>query len=95
MIKFAKKRNKLLAEEFIPKSIKTTGKNPVSTDGGTWYPVSSSLQVIEHYTYLNPHFEKSIVERTTVQYIKDRTNDLMTISMQKEDVRTKACAKLV
>jgi len=34
----SKERNMFVAERFLSKSTDEYGKNPVSTDGGTWYP---------------------------------------------------------
>ncbi|HET6589645.1 MAG TPA: hypothetical protein VFG45_05730 [Candidatus Nitrosocosmicus sp.] len=59
-----------VAERFIGGLIKFNGKRPVSTDGGTWYPMTCMFLGLKHHNH-SP-YEKSIIERT-VQYIKDRT----------------------
>jgi putative transposase len=63
-------RSILVAEQFLQELIKKYGKNPVSTDGGTWYPQACRFLNLRHHTH--SHYEKSIIERT-IQYIKDRT----------------------
>ena len=37
-LSLTKERNMLVAERFISGLIKSNGKHPISTDGGTWYP---------------------------------------------------------
>ena len=37
-LNITKERNMLVAERFISGLIKSNGKHPISTDGGTWYP---------------------------------------------------------
>ena len=59
-----------VAERFIGDLVKFNGKHPVSTDGGTWYPMACRFLGLEHHNH-SP-YEKSIIERT-IQYIKDRT----------------------
>ena len=59
----------LIVEQFISKLVKAYGSNPVSTDGGTWYPQLCKLLKIEYH--IHSSYEKSIIERT-MQYIKDR-----------------------
>ncbi len=66
----SKERNMLIAERFIKGLIKTHGKHPVSTDGGTWYPQACRFLRLKHH--IHSSWEKSLVERT-MQYIKDRT----------------------
>jgi hypothetical protein len=64
------------AEKLSSGLIKTHGKSPVSTGGGRWCPQACRFLNIRHH----PHsaFEKGIVEGT-MQHIKDRTDNLMTI----------------
>ncbi len=69
-LSISKERNMLIAERFIKGLIKTHGKHPVSTDGGTWYPQACRFLNLEHHVH-SP-LEKSLIERT-MQYIKDRT----------------------
>jgi len=61
-----------IAERFIGSLVKFDGKHPVSTDGGTWYPMACRFLGLKHHNH-SP-YEKSIIERT-VQYIKDRTEN--------------------
>ena len=63
-------RSILVAEQFLQELIKKYGKNPVSTDGGTWYPQACRFLKLRHHTH--SYYEKSLIERT-IQYIKDRT----------------------
>ena len=58
-----------IAERFLSSLIKVYSKRPVSTDGGTWYPMACKFLKLEHH--IHSTFEKSIIERT-IQYIKDR-----------------------
>jgi len=63
-------RSILVAEQFLQELIKKYGKNPVSTDGGTWYPQACRFLKLRHH--IHSYYERSIIERT-IQYIKDRT----------------------
>ena len=65
-----------VAERFLHPDTKKYGEYPISTDGGTWYPQACQFLKLKHHSH--PSYEKSIIERT-MQYIKDRTKDLMTI----------------
>ncbi len=69
-LSISKERNMLIAERFLPGLARVHGKHPISTDGGTWYPMACRLLKLKHH--LHSSFEKSLVERT-MQYIKDRT----------------------
>ncbi len=69
-INISKERNMFVAEHFLSDIVKEYGRNPISTDGGTWYPQSCKFLKLKHH--LHSSFEKSIIERT-MQYIKDRT----------------------
>jgi putative transposase len=40
-------------------------------DGGTWYPEACTTLGLKHR--LHSTFEKSIVERAIIEYVKDRT----------------------
>ena len=66
----SKERNMLIAERFLSGVVKIHGKHPLSTDGGTWYPMACRFLGLKHH--LHSSLEKSIIERT-MQYIKDRT----------------------
>ncbi|MDR4492362.1 MAG: DDE-type integrase/transposase/recombinase [Candidatus Nitrosocosmicus sp.] len=70
LLKISKERNMFVAERFIGGLVKFNGKHPVSTDGGTWYPMACKFLGFKHHNH-SP-YEKSIIERT-MQYIKDRT----------------------
>jgi putative transposase len=77
-------RSILVAEQFLQELIKKYGKNPVSTDGGTWYPQACRFLKLRHH--IHSYYERSIIERT-IQYIKDRTEcfDDDYFPCQKED----------
>jgi len=66
----------LIAEQFIQHLLRKYGKHSLSTDGGTPYPQECRFLDLEHY--LKYSLWKSIIE-LTIQYIKDRTDALMTI----------------
>ena len=63
-------RNMFVAERFLSSVVNDFGKHPVSTDGGTWYPMACQFLRLDHH--IHSPLEKSIIERT-MQYIKDRT----------------------
>ena len=65
-----KERNMLVAERFMSDLVKIHGKHPVSTDGGTWYPMACQFLKLKHH--IHSSYEKSLIERK-MQYIKDRT----------------------
>jgi len=69
-LSISKERNMLIAERFISNIVKVYGKHPVSTDGGTWYPMACRFLTLNHH--IHSSYEKSLIERT-MQYIKDRT----------------------
>ena len=69
-LNISKERNMLIAERFISGLVRIHGKHPVSTDGGTWYPMACRFLGLEHH--IHSSYEKSLIERT-MQYIKDRT----------------------
>lgn len=66
----SKERNMFVAERFLSDIVRDYGKHPVSTDGGTWYPMACRFLGLEHHIHCP--MEKSLIERT-MQYIKDRT----------------------
>ena len=66
----SRERNMLIAERFISRIVKIHGKHPVSTDGGTWYPMACKFLKLKRH--IHSSYEKSLIERT-MQYIKDRT----------------------
>ena len=40
-----------VAERFIGGLVKIDGKHPVSTDGGTWYPMACRFLGLEHHNH--------------------------------------------
>ena len=68
--KISQERNTFVAERFMSDLVKIHGKHPVSTDGGTWYPMACKFLKLNHH--LHSSSEKSMIERK-MQYIKDRT----------------------
>ena len=67
---YPKRETCLLPERFRSDIIREYGNHSVSTDGGTWYPQACRFLKLVHH--LHAHYEKSIIERTIMQYIKDR-----------------------
>jgi hypothetical protein len=45
----------------------------IVTEGGTWYPDACISLGLEHRLHSPSYEEKSIVERTIMEYLKDRT----------------------
>src|SRR4051812_13805997 len=68
----SKERNMLVAEHFLSEVVHNYGIHPVSTDGGTWYPMACRFLKLEHH--IHSPLEKSVIERT-MQYIKDRSTE--------------------
>ena len=66
----SKERNMFVAERFMSDLVKGFGKHPVSTDGGTGYPMACQFLKLKHH--IHSSLDKSLIERT-MQYIKDRT----------------------
>ena len=72
-LSISKKRNTLIAERFLSGLVKIHGKHPISTDGGTWYPMACRFLGLKHHIHsFFAKKEKSLIERK-MQYIKDRT----------------------
>jgi putative transposase len=69
-LSISKKRNILIAERCLSGLVKIHGKDSISTDGGTWYPMACRFLKLKHHFHSS--LEKSLIERT-MQYIKDRT----------------------
>ncbi len=69
-LSISKERNMFVAERYLSSLVKVHGKHPVSTDGGTWYPMACRFIGLKHH--IHSSFEKSLIERK-IQYIKDRT----------------------
>ena len=69
-LSISKERNMFVAERFLSGLVRIHGRHPVSTDGGTWYPMAYRFMKLKHH--IHSPYEKSIIERT-MQYIKDRT----------------------
>ena len=64
-----------VAERFISRLIKIHGKHIISTDRGTWYPPQAcKFLKIDHHLHCS--YEKSIIIERTMQYIKDRTEEV-------------------
>jgi putative transposase len=77
-VRISLERSILVAEQFLQELIKKYGKNPVSTDGGTWYP-SQACRFLKLRHHIHSYYERSIIERT-IQYIKKiEQNALMII----------------
>ena len=66
----SKERHMFVTDRFLSDIVREYGKHPVSTDGGTWYPMACRFLGLEHH--IHSPLEKSLIERT-MQYIKDRT----------------------
>jgi putative transposase len=66
----SKERNMFVAERYLSALVKVYGKHPVSSDGGTWYPMACQFLKLDHH--IHSSLEKSLIERK-MQYIKDRT----------------------
>ncbi|MDN5845930.1 MAG: hypothetical protein L0H53_06615 [Candidatus Nitrosocosmicus sp.] len=60
----------LVAERFLSGADRDYGNHPVSTDGGTWYPMACQFLKLDHHVHSS--IEKSMIERK-MQYIRDRT----------------------
>ena len=69
-VSVSKERNMFVAERFLSNVVRHYGKHPVSTDGGTWYPMACQFLKLKHH--IHSSLDKSLIERT-MQYIKDRT----------------------
>jgi putative transposase len=69
-LSISKERNMLIAERFLSTIVRDYGKHPVSTDGGTWYPMACQFLGLKHH--IHSSLEKSLIERK-IQYIRDRT----------------------
>ena len=50
-LSISKERNMLIAERFLSSLIKIHGKHPVSTDGGTWYPMACRFLKLNHHIH--------------------------------------------
>ncbi len=69
-LSISKERNMFVAERYLSGLVKIHGKHPVSTDGGTWYPMACRFLGLKHH--IHSSMEKSLIERK-MRYIKDRT----------------------
>jgi putative transposase len=63
----------IVTESFLRSLIKIYGKHIVYSDRGTWYPEACISLGLEHRLHSPSYEEKSIVERTIIEYLKDRT----------------------
>ena len=64
-----------VAEHFLSNIVTDYGKYPVTTGGGTWYPMACRFLGLEHH--IHSFFSKeedSLIERK-MQNIKDRTEN--------------------
>lgn len=62
----------LIAERFLSDVVRDYGNHPVSTDGGTWYPMACQFLKLDHHVHsFFGKKEKSLIERK-MQYGKDR-----------------------
>ena len=57
----SKERNMFVAERLLSGLVKVNGNHPVSTDGGTWYPMACRFLNLDHHIHFS--YEKSIIER--------------------------------
>jgi putative transposase len=57
-LSISKERNMFVAERFLSDIVRDYGKHPVSTDGGTWYPMACKFLKLKHHIH-SPN-EKSI-----------------------------------
>ena len=57
------------AEHFLSNIVRGYGKYPVSTDGGTWYPMACRFLGLKYH--IHSSLEKSLIERK-IRYTKDR-----------------------
>jgi len=65
-ISISKERNMLLAERFISSLVGIQGQQqPVSTDGGTWYPQACRFLRLPHH-HIHSSYEKSIIKNNAV-----------------------------
>ena len=60
-LNISKERNMLIAERFISSLVQIHRKHPVSTDGGTWYPLACRFLNVDHH--IHSSLEKSLIER--------------------------------
>ncbi|HEY6536876.1 MAG TPA: hypothetical protein VIY08_13930 [Candidatus Nitrosocosmicus sp.] len=67
-----------VADRVLSTVMEKYGIYSVSSDGITWYPQACKFLKIQHHHHSS--FEKSIIERT-MQYIKDRENRLISLSL--------------
>ena len=52
-----------VAERFLSGLVKSFGKHPVSTDGGTWYPMACKFLKLKHHIHsFFAKSEKSMIE---------------------------------
>jgi hypothetical protein len=58
----------LIAERFISSLVQIHGKHPVSTDGGTWYPLACRFLNVDHH--IHSSLEKSLIERERCSTLK-------------------------
>src|SRR5215212_8887713 len=84
-ISFERTTMLIVAERFIASLINKFGKHPVSTDGGTWYPLQA-CQFLKLKHHLHSPLEKSLIERT-IQYIKKIEQNVLMITFHVKEKR--------
>ena len=47
----SKERNMFIAERFLSGVVRYYGIHPVSTDGGTWYPMACKFLKLKHHIH--------------------------------------------
>ena len=50
-LSISKERNMFVAERFLAGLVKGHGRHPVSTDGGTWYPMACKFLNLKHHLH--------------------------------------------
>jgi putative transposase len=77
----SKERNMTVIEHILYNQSEEYDKQLASTDG--CYRVSSNLRVFNLKHHIHPSYKKSIIEKT-MQYIKDRTRNILLIIFSAE-----------
>jgi putative transposase len=75
-LSISKERNMFVAERFISGVIKSHGKHPISTDGGTWYPMACRFLRVKHHIFILPLRRASLKGQCSTSRTGQR--DLMT-----------------
>ena len=72
----SKERNMFVGDRYIFGLIRVYGKEPVSTECGTWYP--QACRFLKLANCIHSPNEKDLIE-STMQYIRTEQRDLMTV----------------